>query len=102
MGAVISRVLLPMLGPLSYSMTADVLSTFSVTRFPMKTYFRVASFVISLLSVCGFTECYKPVTKSQLPEHIKTVAVQLALRHRIEAFGKAANGQQRDDKRGNT
>ena len=41
----------------------------------MKKYLRAASFVISLLSVSGFTECYKPVTKSQLPEHIKTVAV---------------------------
>src|SRR2546429_8382647 len=74
MGVVISRVLLPMPGPLSYSMTADVLSTFSVTRFLMKKYLRAASFVISLLSVCGFTECYKPVTKSQLPAHIKTGA----------------------------
>src|SRR5205085_3583890 len=88
MGAVTSRVLISVLGPLSHSMTADVLSTFSVTRFPMKTYLRVASFVISLLSVCGFTECYKPVTKSQLPEHIKTVAVpafqNTALRFKIE------------------
>src|SRR2546430_11379942 len=94
MGVVISRVLLPMLGPLSYSMTADVLSTFSVTRVPMKKYLRAASFVISLLSVCGYTECYKPVTKSQLPEHIKTVAVPAfqnnALRYKIEhRFTKA-------------
>src|SRR6059058_1883692 len=88
MGVVISRVLLPMLGPLSYSMTADVLSTFSVTRVPMKKYLRAASFVVSLLSVSGFTECYKPVTKSQLPPHIKTVAVpafqNMALRFKIE------------------
>src|SRR5205807_10292728 len=88
MGVVIGIVLLSMLGPLSYSMTADVLSTFSVTRFPMKTYLRAASFVISLLSVCGFTECYNPVTKNQLPTHIKTVAVpafqNTALRFKIE------------------
>src|SRR5437660_3367122 len=88
MGVVIGIVLLSILGPLSYSMTADVLSTFSVTKFPMKTYLRAASFVISLLSVCGFTECYKPVTKSQLPTHIKTVAVpafqNTALRFKIE------------------
>src|SRR5205807_1055657 len=88
MGVVIGIVLLSILGPLSYSMTADVLSTFSVTRFPMKTYLRAASFVISLLSVCGFTECYKPVTKSQLPSHIRTVAVpafqNTALRFKIE------------------
>ncbi len=54
----------------------------------MKKYLRAASFVISLLSVCGFTECYKPVTKSQLPAHIKTVAVpafqNTALRFKIE------------------
>ena len=54
----------------------------------MKKYLRAASFVVSLLSVSGFTECYKPVTKSQLPEHIKTVAVpafqNMALRFKIE------------------
>jgi len=41
-----------------------------------------------LLFVSGFTECYKPVTKSQLPEHIRTVAVPAfqnnALRFKIE------------------
>src|SRR5205809_4316690 len=41
-----------------------------------------------LLLVSGFTECYKPVTKSQLPAHIKTVAVpafqNTALRFKIE------------------
>jgi Lipopolysaccharide-assembly len=41
-----------------------------------------------LLCVSGFTECYKPVTKSQLPTHIKTVAVPAfqnnALRFKIE------------------
>src|SRR5947208_3208496 len=31
--------------------------------------------LMTLLFVSGFTECYKPVTKSQLPAHIKTVAV---------------------------
>jgi len=40
------------------------------------------------LVLCGFTECYKPVTKSQLPSHIKTVAVPAfqnnALRYKIE------------------
>jgi len=41
----------------------------------MKRFVRAAAFVIALLTVSGFTECYKPVTKSQLPEHIKTVAV---------------------------
>jgi len=40
------------------------------------------------LFLCGFGECYKPVTKSQLPSHIKTVAVPAfqnnALRYKIE------------------
>jgi hypothetical protein len=44
--------------------------------------------LISLLFVSGFGECYKPVTKSQLPAHIKTVAVPAfqnnALRFKIE------------------
>jgi hypothetical protein len=41
----------------------------------MKNVIRAAAFVLVLLSVSGYTECYKPVTKSQLPQHIKTVAV---------------------------
>src|SRR5688500_14851988 len=44
--------------------------------------------VTALLLVSGFTECYKPVTKTQLPPHIKTVAVPAfqnnALRFKIE------------------
>jgi hypothetical protein len=44
--------------------------------------------VITLLFISGYTECYKPVTRSQLPEHIKTVAVPAfqnnALRYKIE------------------
>ncbi len=42
----------------------------------------------ALLCGSGFTECYKPVTKSGLPSHIKTVAVPAfqnnALRYKIE------------------
>lgn len=49
---------------------------------------RIASLPVLLLIVSGFTECYKPVTKSQLPSHIKTVAVPAfqnnALRFKIE------------------
>jgi hypothetical protein len=49
---------------------------------------RAAAFVFTLLLVSGFTECYKPVNKSQLPPHIKTVAVPAfqnnALRFKIE------------------
>ena len=42
-----------------------------------------------LLCATGFTECYKPVTKNQLPKHIRTVAVPAfqnnALRYKIES-----------------
>ena len=41
-----------------------------------------------LLCASGFTECYKPVTKNQLPTRIRTVAVPAfqnqALRYKIE------------------
>jgi outer membrane lipopolysaccharide assembly protein LptE/RlpB len=54
----------------------------------MKRLLRASAFVVALFFVSGFTECYKPVTKSQLPEHIKTVAVPAfqnnALRFKIE------------------
>jgi hypothetical protein len=52
-------------------------------------YIRFALLAASLLIVCGFTECYKPITKSQLPTHIHTVAVPAfqnqALRYKIES-----------------
>ena len=44
-----------------------------------------------ILSVSGFTDCYKPVTNSGLPKHIKTVAVPAfqfepaGIRYRIES-----------------
>src|SRR5512144_2659790 len=50
---------------------------------------RLAAFATLLLFVFGFAECYKPVTKNQLPARIRTVAVpafQLesqALRYKI-------------------
>jgi outer membrane lipopolysaccharide assembly protein LptE/RlpB len=54
----------------------------------MKRFGRAAAFVVTLLAVSGFTECYKPVTKSQMPSYIKTVAVPAfqnnALRFKIE------------------
>src|SRR5512132_1515218 len=54
----------------------------------MRKIIRSAAFVFTLLLVSGFTECYKPVNKSQLPAHIKTVAVPAfqnnALRFKIE------------------
>ncbi len=49
---------------------------------------RAALFAFVLVCSSGFTECYKPVTKSGLPEYIKTVAVPAfenqALRYKIE------------------
>jgi hypothetical protein len=54
----------------------------------MKTFLRSIAFLVALLGLSGFTECYKPVTKSQLPPYIKTVAVpafqNTALRYKIE------------------
>ena len=50
---------------------------------------RAFAFAITLLFVSGFAECYKPVTKNQLPSRIKTVAVPAfqnnALRYKIES-----------------
>lgn len=54
-------------------------------------YLRVLPIIAILLFVCGFTECYKPVTNSGLPKNIKTVAVPAfqfeakALRYRVES-----------------
>src|SRR2546428_7535198 len=54
----------------------------------MKTFLRAIAFLVTLLALSGFTECYKPVTKSQMPPYIKTVAVPAfqnqALRFKIE------------------
>ncbi len=53
----------------------------------MPQFLRLLGFTTLLLFVSGFAECYKPVTKNQLPEHIKTVAVPAfqnqALRYKI-------------------
>jgi hypothetical protein len=51
---------------------------------------RASALLVVLSLVSGFGECYKPVTKSQLPVHIKTVAVPAfqmegaALRYKID------------------
>jgi hypothetical protein len=55
---------------------------------------RAILLAVTLLSVSGFSECYKPLTKSELPKHIRTVAVPAfqnnALRYKIESrFTKA-------------
>jgi hypothetical protein len=48
---------------------------------------RVGVFACALLFVSGFAECYKPVTKNQLPTRIRTIAVPAfqnqALRYKI-------------------
>lgn len=47
-------------------------------------------YALVIFSVSGFTECYKPVTSSGLPKHIKTVGVPAfqyeakGLRYRVE------------------
>jgi len=50
---------------------------------------RLFALTVVLLFVSGFAECYKPVTKNQLPSRIKTVAVPAfqnnALRYKIES-----------------
>ena len=50
---------------------------------------RLSAFLLMLVFVCGFAECYKPVTKNQLPRHIKIVAVPAfqnnALRYKVES-----------------
>lgn len=55
----------------------------------MKNLLRISAFLAMLLFVSGFAECYKPVTKNQLPTHIRTVAVPAfqnsALRYKVES-----------------
>ena len=54
------------------------------------TFLRIAGLLALVLWSSGFTECYKPVTNSGLPKHIKTVAVPAfqfearALRYKVE------------------
>lgn len=54
-------------------------------------YLRVLSVVAIFILVSGFTECYKPVTNSGLPKHIKNIAVPAfqfeaqALRYRVSS-----------------
>jgi hypothetical protein len=57
----------------------------------MTKFLRIVLFTLMLAFVSGFAECYKPVTKNQLPARIKTVAVPAfqmesqALRYKIES-----------------
>jgi hypothetical protein len=58
--------------------------------FLTKKIWRACAFSLLLFFVSGFGECYKPVTKNQLPERIRTVAVPAfqmegnALRYKID------------------
>jgi hypothetical protein len=62
----------------------------------MPKFFRLSLLFIAFLFVSGFAECYKPVTKNQLPARIKTVAVPAfqmgpgALRYKIGSRFTAA------------
>ncbi len=55
----------------------------------MRKICRYLPFLALLFCVSGFTECYKPVTKNELPKHIKIVAVPAfqneALRYKVES-----------------
>jgi hypothetical protein len=55
----------------------------------MQKILRLTALSVLLLFVSGFAECYKPVTKNQLPSRIRTVAVPAfqnnALRYKIES-----------------
>ncbi|HEX8708792.1 MAG TPA: LPS assembly lipoprotein LptE [Pyrinomonadaceae bacterium] len=56
---------------------------------PVQKIWRAAAFAAMFMFVTGFAECYKPVTKNQLPTRIRTVAVPAfqneALRYKVES-----------------
>ena len=62
----------------------------------MPKFLRLSVLFVTLLFVSGFAECYKPVTKNQLPARINTVAVPAfqmgtqALRYKIGSRFTAA------------
>jgi hypothetical protein len=60
----------------------------------MRKLLRFLTFSLSLFFVSGFADCYKPVTKNQLPARIKTVAVPAfqnnALRYKVQSRFTAA------------
>ena len=55
----------------------------------MRKNWRYLPLLALVLAASGFTECYKPVTKNELPKHIKIVAVPAfqneALRYKVES-----------------
>jgi hypothetical protein len=54
-------------------------------------YLRNVLLLVTVFTVSGFTDCYKPVTNSGLPKHIRTIAVPVfqaeakGLRYRVES-----------------
>jgi hypothetical protein len=60
----------------------------------MRKLLRLLPLLLTLFFVSGFAECYKPVTKNQLPARIKTVAVPAfqnnALRYKVQSRFTAA------------
>ncbi len=52
--------------------------------------FKISTLLVLLITASGFTDCYKPVTNSGLPRHIRTVAVPAfqveakGMRYRVE------------------
>jgi hypothetical protein len=61
-------------------------------------FWRGAAFMCLLVGASGFTECYKPVKRGSLPNHIRTVAVPAfqnnALRYKIETrFTEAVSNE---------
>ncbi len=64
----------------------------------MRKLWQGAAVLVVLACVSGFTECYKAVSKSGLPTHIRTVAVPAfqnqALRYKIESrFTEAVSNE---------
>lgn len=61
---------------------------------------KIISITLVFLLATGFTECYKPVTNSGLPKHIKTVAVPAfqfearGLRYKVETRFTDAVGRE--------
>ena len=53
--------------------------------------FRLLPLLLVVFGVSGFTECYRPVTRSGMPKHIKNIAVPAftfeakGLRYRVES-----------------
>src|SRR6266496_1482032 len=80
---------------LSFACARESIGLNPMQQFPVerslstRKFFYLSALILMLVFVSGFAECYKPVTKNQLPSRIKTVAVPAfqnnALRYKIES-----------------